>query len=128
LPKENKLVTNQLALVIEDDDNLSAIFAEALKMAGYQTETIQDGAVASRRIKNTTPDLILLDLHLPHVSGEEILRQIRADDRLKQTNVVLATADHLLSDMLQDQVTFVLLKPISVSQLSTLAARLHPQN
>jgi DNA-binding response OmpR family regulator len=121
-------VTNQLALVIEDDDNLSAIFAEALKMAGYQTETIQDGAVASRRIKNTTPDLILLDLHLPHVSGEEILRQIRADDRLKQTNVVLATADHLLSDMLQDQVTFVLLKPISVSQLSTLAARLHPQN
>ena len=44
-----------LAFVIEDDEDLSNIFAEALKAAGFQVETIRDGAMAQQRIKEASP-------------------------------------------------------------------------
>jgi CheY-like chemotaxis protein len=93
---------------------------------------VLDGAVALERLSEITPDLILLDLHLPNVSGDKILRYIRADDRLAKTHVFLATADHLMAQTLQDEVTLVLIKPISVSQLQLLASRIlmhiHPDS
>jgi CheY-like chemotaxis protein len=62
-------------------------------------------------------------LHIPSVTGETLLRQIRADPRLAETRVLLATADALRAEMYRPEVDLVLLKPISFSQLSELAAR-----
>ena len=112
------------ALIIEDDSDLAFIFAQALEAAGFATGIIQDGDHALARLAVATPDVVVLDLHLSHVSGADILRQIRADERLTQTRVIVATADPRMADMLQDQPDLVLLKPISFSQLRDLAARL----
>ena len=103
---------------------LALIFAQALETAGFTAGIIQDGDHALARLAVATPDIVVLDLHLPHVSGADILRLIRADERLAQTRVIVATADPRMADMLQDQPDLVLLKPISFSQLRDLAVRL----
>ena len=112
-----------IAFVIEDDEDLSGIFTEALRAAGYQVETIRDGAVAQQRIKEASPELIILDMHLPHVDGAALLTQIRAEEHLKGTRVIITTADALLGDFYHDKADMVLLKPISFSQLRDLTSR-----
>ena len=115
-----------LALIIEDDENQAPIFAQALKMAEYETETIHDGQAALDRLAVVVPDLVLLDMHLPNVSGDTILHHIRADVRLANTRVMLATADAYMAENLRDKSDLVLLKPISFTQLRDLAKRLRP--
>jgi CheY-like chemotaxis protein len=113
-----------LALIIEDDDKLATIFTGALSMAGFETVFIANGRVALETLKEITPRLILLDLHLPEVSGDKILHAIRADERIKNAIVVLATADSSMADYLEDKSDFVLQKPISFLQLRDLAERI----
>ncbi|CAG1013874.1 Polar-differentiation response regulator DivK [Anaerolineales bacterium] len=112
-----------IALVIEDDQDLSSIFTDALKAAGYRVETIRDGAVAQQRLKETNPEIVILDMHLPNVEGGKLLEQIRADERLVKTRVILATADALLGEYYEKKADLVLVKPISFSQLRDLTAR-----
>jgi len=119
-------VSDRSALIIEDDRDLALIFAQALQAAGFATGIVRDGDDALARLAVVTPDIVVLDLHLPRISGADILREIRADERLAQTRVIVATADPRMADMLQDQPDLVLLKPISFSQLRDLAARLAP--
>jgi len=113
-----------LALVIEDDPEQQKIFSQAIKMAGFSVEVIDDGEKAMQRLAEVTPHLIVLDLHLPTISGDEILRRIRADERLASVSVILATADPLLAETLSAESDLVLLKPISFIQLRDLATRL----
>jgi CheY-like chemotaxis protein len=117
---------NRYAMIIEDNEDLAIIFAEALQAAGLKTGIIQHGDRALKQLEDTIPSIIILDLHLPYVSGEEILKQIRADERLAETKVIIATADPRMADMLKDRADLVLLKPISFGQLRDLAARLTP--
>lgn len=116
-----------LALVIEDDENLSTIFEQALKMAGYETDTIRDGQQALTALRELTPQLIALDLHLPDVSGEEILEAVRTNERLKECRVILTTADARMGEFLEDRVDLLLIKPIRFSQLRDLAHRYRPE-
>jgi CheY-like chemotaxis protein len=119
-----KRASSHSALIVEDDADLAAIFAEALKSAGFEPQVIRDGAIAQRRIKEMTPHIIILDLHLPHVDGSTLLTQIRADGALKGTIVIVATADALMGELYRDAADIVLIKPISFIQLRDLSARL----
>ena len=112
-----------LAFVIEDYPDQYTVFCKALEMAGYDVDGTIDGAIAQQRLAEVVPDLILLDLHMPNVSGDILLAQIRADDRLAKTRVWLATADALHAEVLRSQADLVLLKPISFLQLRQLAER-----
>jgi CheY-like chemotaxis protein len=115
-----------LALIIEDDADLSTIFAQALQAAEFETEIAEDGQVATTRLNETIPSVVVLDLHLPHVSGRDILDQIRTDPRLKDTRVMLATADPAMAETLRTEADLILIKPISFGQLRDLAKRLRP--
>jgi DNA-binding response OmpR family regulator len=119
-------MSNPLALIIEDDPDAATIFSEALQAAGFETEIVRTGDKALKRLAVTTPDAVVLDLHLPHVSGTDILRQIRAEARLAKTRIIIATADPRLAELLRSQADLVFLKPISFSQLRDLAVRLRP--
>ncbi|MBK9054630.1 MAG: response regulator [Chloroflexi bacterium] len=112
-----------LALIIEDNEDQNLVFTTALEQAGYATESIRDGLIAQGRLSEVIPTVIVLDLHLPGVDGEKLLKQIRGDKRLAETRIILATADALLASVLQSQGDFVFLKPISFSQLRQLATR-----
>ena len=119
-------MSDPLALVIEDHEHTATIFSAALSTAGYAPEIIINGEEAINYLAKVDPALIVLDLHLPQVSGENILKFIREDERLKKVRVILATADPLLADSLSSDANLVLIKPISFDQLSELAKRLHP--
>jgi DNA-binding response OmpR family regulator len=121
------MMNEQFAMIIEDNEDLAIIFAEALQAAGFETDIIQDGETAVAQLETSIPRIIILDLHLPHVSGEEILKGIRSDQRFDDTRVIIATADPRMADMLKDEADLVLLKPISFGQLRDLAARLAPK-
>jgi len=124
---DQPVVQKPLALVVEDDNRQATVFAQALRMADYEIEIIRDGREALNRLSEVVPVLVVLDLHLPNVSGREIFEQMQADERLAKTRVMLATADPILAETLRTEVDLVLLKPISFNQLRDLASRLHPR-
>ena len=121
---ESPTVKNPLAFIIEDNETVAEVFQVALERAEFEIELIQDGRTALARLAVATPVLILLDLHLPHVSGEEILRYIRTDQRLAETQVILATADLLKAKSLEGEADFVFVKPFGFIQLHELAKQL----
>jgi len=120
---------NELALIIEDDEDLAEIFIQALRGVGFEVEHVADGKKAQERLMNGTPPfLILLDMHLPHVSGGDLLTNIiKQDNRFEKTQVLITTADARMGEAYGDQVDFVLIKPISFVQLRDLTARLKPK-
>jgi two-component system response regulator AdeR len=111
-------------LIIEDAAEIATIFAEILQMNGMKVELIMDGALAMERLNTLTPDLILLDMHLPKVSGLEILTYIRENPRLQKVRVIAITANALLTADLEDKADLTLLKPVTFSQISELSARI----
>ncbi|MBI5839306.1 MAG: response regulator [Chloroflexi bacterium] len=116
---------SELALIIEDDEDLSEIFGQALSAAGFTTEVIRDGLSAQERIKQVVPSVVTLDMHIPHIPGNIILDQIRADKRLANTRVVVTTADAQMGETVRGTADLVLIKPITFTQLRDLTFRLH---
>lgn len=115
-----------LAFIVEDNQDTVIIFQGALERAGYRVQVALDGAVAQKQLREIVPDLVILDLHMPNVAGDVLLKQVRSDERLKKTRVFLATADANMASYLRDQAELVLLKPIGFSQLKDLAERFRP--
>ena len=113
-------------LIIEDNEDVANIYSTGLKECGFETEIIRSGDVALTRLAATLPDLVILDLSLPRISGEEILRRMRADARLARTRVIVVTAYPEVDDDLREAADVVLVKPVTFGQLRDLAARLCP--
>ncbi len=120
---------SELALIIEDDEDLANIFAEALRGVGFEVEHVPDGQVAQTRLKSgAAPYIILLDMHIPHISGADLLTNIiRKDERLAKTIVIITTADARMGEAYNEQADFVMIKPISFVQLRDLTSRLRPK-
>jgi DNA-binding response OmpR family regulator len=116
-----------LALIIEDDQDIAKVFASVMDQADYDAEIIHAGDRALERLAEVVPDLVLLDLRLPVVSGKEILTQIHLDKRLSKTRTVIVTANPDMAQDLPESTPFVLLKPVDVNQLRALAKRLDPR-
>lgn len=119
-------MTAHTAMVVEDDPDIATIFRAALKDAGFEVETFLDSEKALARLGDHSPDVVVLDMHMPIVSGAELLQYIRSDERLAATRVIIATADHQLAESLHNEVDLALLKPVSYSQIRDLAMRLKP--
>ena len=117
-----------LALIVEDDEDLASIFAEALRGVGFEVEHVADGKAAQERFKiGPVPYLILLDMHLPHVSGAELLTDLKKDERFTKTITIITTADARMGESYSEMADFVMIKPISFVQLRDLTSRLKPQ-
>ncbi len=79
-------------LVVEDDDNIATALEYVIGREGMACERVSSGAEAMPRIRNTHPDLVLLDIMLPEVSGYDICRLIRTDPGLADVRVLMMTA------------------------------------
>ena len=71
---------NRQILIIEDDADTAEMVTALLETAGYSAIAVDSGEVALNEIKDTQPDLVLLDMMLPDVSGLDLLKQMRAKD------------------------------------------------
>ena len=121
-------MTQLSALIIEDDLRLGAIYDTVLRQAGYETEIIQRGDEALQRLQRVSPSLILLDIHLPYVSGIDLLKVIRVTESLAKTPVIVLTADIYVAQTLEDQADYVLIKSFGVSRLRELVTKLASAN
>ena len=116
--------TKPLALVVEDDLTQAEIFVMALSQAGYEVTHINSGEAAVAYLNEHSPRLVLLDLHLPEIAGTAILQHVRQQPHLRDTRVMLATADPRMAETVRTESDLVLIKPVSFTQLRALAQRM----
>jgi DNA-binding response OmpR family regulator len=78
-------------LIVEDDPALLSFYKSALMIEGFAIVTASDGVEALRRIEQRPPDLIVLDLGLPRLSGHDLRREISAHAHTRHIPVLVAT-------------------------------------
>ena len=79
-------------LVVEDEDNIATALEYLILREGYDHDRVASGAEALPRIRDTRPNLVLLDVMLPEMSGYEICEGIRTDPSLSDVKVLMMTA------------------------------------
>src|SRR6059058_2254710 len=78
-------------LIVDDEPTIGEVVSRYLDRAGYETSVALDGPSALRKIEQQSPDLVVLDLMLPRISGLELMRRIR-DRGSDRTSIILLTA------------------------------------
>lgn len=119
--------SSPFALIVEDNILLANMFSRALTDIRYQAQVIADGKTALDWLAYNVPDIILLDMHLPLISGEVILKSIYQNPRFANTHTLIVTADARMGETFADQADFLLNKPIDIHQLQQMADRLKPK-
>src|SRR5579884_2872263 len=79
-------------LVIEDERALTDVLTYNLQREGYETLVAHDGQEGLRKAQTLLPDLVLLDLMLPGMSGEAICRELRAGERTREIPIIILSA------------------------------------
>ena len=107
-------------LIVEDNELNMKLFHDLLEAHNYETLQTRDGNDALALAREHKPDLILMDIQLPGVSGLEVTRQIKADDELKSIPVVAVTAFAMKGD--EDRIReggceAYIAKPIRIDEL-----------
>jgi DNA-binding response OmpR family regulator len=77
--------------IVEDDAPIREMYTLKLQAHGYDVSTANDGASALHVLEHVVPDLILLDIRLPHLPGNEVLKRIRATDWGQNIKVIVLT-------------------------------------
>jgi len=86
-------------LFVEDESALQKTFGETLRQRGYDVISALDGEAGLRMAKIKKPDLILLDLILPKMSGFEVLKKIKEDKEIKDIPVIVLTNLEQMEDV-----------------------------
>ena len=118
-------------LVVDDEPAIRAFVRAALQQASHHVLEAADGVSALRLASGERPDLVLLDIALPHLSGIEVCRRLRREPATARTPVLLLTGlpDRGDQDTIKAGARGYLAKPFSPAQLTSLvddALRLTP--
>ena len=85
-------------LIVEDNALNIKLFCDLLAAHGHEPQAVTDSRQALDAAREFTPDLVITDIQLPHVSGLELIRLIRADEQLKEVPIMAVTAYASLGD------------------------------
>ncbi len=110
---------SKTVLIVEDNELNMKLFTDLLDAHGYDTIQTKDGMEALVLARDHRPDLILMDIQLPEVSGLEITKWIKEDDDLKSIPVVAVTAFAMKGDeekIREGGCEAYIAKPISLQQ------------
>lgn len=115
-------------LIVEDSDDLQFIFSWVFRAGGHSIHAVNDGQVAVDYLLENTPDLAVLDINLPNVSGVEIAQFIRGQSRLNNTKIIFVTGNQMYQHSEGAELgDLFLLKPVDPQMLVRMAERLMPQ-
>lgn len=117
-------------LVVEDNELNMRLFCDLLDSFGYRTFQCRDGARAVEIARKEMPDLIIMDIQLPEVSGLDITRWIKDDDSLRHIPVLAVTAFAMRDDeqrVRQAGCEGYLSKPIQIASFMRAVEDLLPQ-
>jgi two-component system phosphate regulon response regulator PhoB len=107
-------------LIVEDEEPLTMLLRYNLEAEGYEVESAARGDEAETRLKESTPDLVVLDWMLPGLSGIELCRRLRARPQTRQLPIIMLTARGEESEKLRGLATGAddyIVKPFSVPEL-----------
>jgi len=79
-------------LVVEDNELNLKLFSDLLRAHGFLVEPVRDGREAVERARAFAPDLVVMDIQMPHVTGYELILQLKADAALRHIPVMAVTA------------------------------------
>src|SRR5438045_5566312 len=114
-------------LIVEDEEPLTTLLRYNLGAEGYEVDAVARGDDADTRLKETAPDLLILDWMLPGLSGIELCRRLRARPETKQLPIIMLTARGEESERIRGLVTgadHYVVKPFSVPELIARVAAL----
>ena len=108
-------------LIAEDETDIRDLIAFTLQYAGYEVQSARDGQEAVELARAEPPDLVLLDVRMPRMTGYDVCRALKADPALKQAPVVFLSAkgqDAEIRAGLDAGADAYLLKPFSPAELT----------
>ncbi len=107
-------------IVVEDEPDAAELFAEMMRVSGFRVLKTFSSTPAISMIAQELPDIVILDIMMPDVSGLEVLRFMRREPHLKSTPVIVISARGMPSDIkegLDAGATLYLTKPVGYLQL-----------
>ncbi len=110
---------SKTVLIVEDNELNMKLFHDLLEAQGYATLQTKDGREALQLARDHRPDLVLMDIQLPEVSGLEVTKWIKEDDDLRDIPMIAVTAFAMKGDeekIRQGGCEAYIAKPISVSE------------
>ena len=105
-------------MIVEDNELNMKLFNDLLRASGYETLLMRNGHEALAALKEQRPDLIIMDIQLPEISGLEVTKRIKQDEAIKHIPVIAVTAFAMKGDeerIRQGGCEGYLSKPISVT-------------
>ena len=115
-------------ILVADDNNANReLISEILQARGFHVVEARDGADAIRLMETSTPDLVLLDVHMPNLDGYGALARLRSDPRYRELPIVALTASAMRGDeerALSSGFTAYLAKPYEIPEVLQLVQEL----
>lgn len=108
-------------IIVEDEPDTAEMFAEMMRLSGYHVLKSYGGTPAIVLISHEIPDVVVLDVMMPDLSGLEVLRHLRRDPRLEKIPVIAVSAKSLPSDIkngLDAGANKYLTKPVAFQDLN----------
>lgn len=119
-------MTEKTVLIIEDEEDAAELFAEMMRVSGFRVLKTSKSAPALSMIADNKPDVVLLDIMMPEVSGLDILRQMRRDPNLANIPVIVVTAKTMPTDIkngMEAGASTYLTKPVGYYDLKEAVER-----
>jgi len=113
-------------LIIEDEEDAAELFAEMMRISGFRVLKTSKSAPAIAMMNADKPDIVLLDIMMPEVSGLDILRQMRRDPNLANIPVIMVTAKSMPADIkngMEAGASTYLTKPVGFQELKEAVER-----
>ena len=119
-------MNEKTVMIIEDEEDAAELFAEMMRVSGYRVVKTSKSAPAIEMMTAEKPDVILLDIMMPEISGLDILRQMRRDPALANIPVVVVTAKGMPADIkngMEAGASTYLTKPVGFLDLKEAVER-----
>ena len=114
-------------LVVEDHPDTQSAVAEHLMQCGFEVTVAADGMTAMQLLHETRPDIVYLDMNLPHISGFDVCEQIRADPELRDMGIMMVSAQasiNVEAFCLEAGADAFIGKPFDLEELATVVTRI----
>jgi CheY-like chemotaxis protein len=111
-------MSQSIVLIVDDDTELRLIYRQTLERNGFRVREAQDGVQAMEMLNEEMPDLIILDMMMPRMSGSTVLKLLADNDKFANVRLVLITAyPHFRETAISFNVDQFLAKPVRPSDV-----------
>jgi CheY-like chemotaxis protein len=120
------MMPEKTVIVVEDEPDAAELFAEMMRVNGFRVVKIFNSAPAIDLIASEKPDVVILDLMMPDVSGLEVLKYIRREPSLKDMPVIVVSAKSMPTDIkvgMEAGASIYLTKPVGYLDLKQAVER-----